>query len=333
MQTDKLSQDAASAQMGQIMDEYLELANRGERPNIEEYAERYPDLADVIHKMLPAMQVMQTSDTLDETGEQQISDEIRPEGPLGDFRIVRELGRGGMGVVYEATQISLGRTVALKVLPFAAAMDDRQLQRFKNEAQAAASLHHPHIVPVFGVGCERGVHYYAMQLIEGQTLATVIGELSKHDAQGTPSSSAPSDHDSGLADQAQISTKTIAALSTAHSSNTREYFRSVARLTRQAATALEHAHQAGVIHRERETGEPHSRPARRNLDYRLRLGSSTKRRPFDHDRRSHGNAAVHESRTALAKRVTVDHRTDIYSLGATLYELLTASAGLQRCRP
>ena len=93
---------------------------------------------------------------------------------LGDFRIIREVGRGGMGVVYEAEQISLGRRVALKVLPFAATMDPKQLQRFHNEAKAAASLHHEHIVPVYAVGCERGVHYYAMQFIDGTTLAEVI---------------------------------------------------------------------------------------------------------------------------------------------------------------
>ena len=99
------------------------------------------------------------------------------EGVLGDFRIVREIGRGGMGVVYEAEQISLKRRVALKVLPFAAVLDQKQLQRFKNEAQAAASLKHPNIVGVHSVGCERGVHYYAMEYIEGQTLAQVIDEL------------------------------------------------------------------------------------------------------------------------------------------------------------
>src|SRR5437879_4735015 len=87
------------------------------------------------------------------------------------------MGRGGMGVVYEAVQISLGRRVALKVLPFAATLDPKQLQRFKNEAQAAAQLHHTSIVPVYAVGCERGVHYYAMQYIEGQTLAEVIADL------------------------------------------------------------------------------------------------------------------------------------------------------------
>ena len=115
--------------------------------------------------------------------------DLCPEGPLGDYRILREVGRGGMGVVYEAVQISLGRQVALKVLPFAATLDAKQLQRFKNEAQAAAQLHHTNIVPVYGVGNERGVHYYAMQFIDGQSLADVIarmGQSPQTDAQHLP---------------------------------------------------------------------------------------------------------------------------------------------------
>src|SRR5262249_19020911 len=97
--------------------------------------------------------------------------------PLGDFRLIREIGRGGMGVVYEAEQLSLGRRVAVKVLPFAATLDPKQLHRFNNEAHAAAHLPPPTIVPVHSVGCERGVHFYAMQHIEGQSLAALIGEL------------------------------------------------------------------------------------------------------------------------------------------------------------
>ncbi len=96
---------------------------------------------------------------------------------LGDFVLEREIGRGGMGVVYEARQLSLQRRVALKVLPFASVLDAKQIARFRNEAQAAAQLHHPHIVPVFAVGIERGVHYYAMQLVEGRPLDQVIEEL------------------------------------------------------------------------------------------------------------------------------------------------------------
>src|SRR5579884_1368281 len=91
---------------------------------------------------------------------------LSSDGCLGDFRLVREVGRGGMGVVYEAEQVSLERRVALKVLPLAATMDPRSLQRFKNEAKAAASLKHEHIVSVYGVGAERGVHYYAMEFVE-----------------------------------------------------------------------------------------------------------------------------------------------------------------------
>src|SRR5262249_35108235 len=115
-------------------------------------------------------------------------DGLQPEAPLGDFRLVREIGRGGMGVVYEAVQMSLGRRVALKVLPFASALDARQLQRFHNEAHAAAQLHHTNIVPVYSVGGERGVHFYAMQFIEGRSLAALVRELRRcTDSEGTTS--------------------------------------------------------------------------------------------------------------------------------------------------
>src|SRR5262249_10926232 len=97
--------------------------------------------------------------------------------PLGDFQILREVGRGGMGIVYEVVQLSLGRRVALKVLPFASTLDARQLASFHNEAQAAAHRHHGNIVPVFATGSERGVHYYAMQFIQGHTLASLIDSL------------------------------------------------------------------------------------------------------------------------------------------------------------
>src|SRR5262249_26892162 len=106
-----------------------------------------------------------------ESGEENLG-----RGLLGDFKILREVGRGGMGVVYEAEQISLNRRVALKGLPLAATLDPRQLERFRHEARAAGLLHHAHIVPVYGVGCERGIHYYAMQLIDGCSVAAVIGE-------------------------------------------------------------------------------------------------------------------------------------------------------------
>src|SRR4029077_9793733 len=120
--------------------------------------------ADQLSRLLPAVQALAALDKSGQSGSFPAHDSDPASGVLGDFQIIREVGRGGMGIVYEAEQISLCRKVALKVLPFAAAMDPKQLQRFKNEAQAAAQLHHTNIVPVFGVGCERGVHYYAMQL-------------------------------------------------------------------------------------------------------------------------------------------------------------------------
>ena len=159
--------------VGRVADEFVDRLDRGERPDIEEYVRRHPEFAVVLRDVLSALQLMRQSVPAPAAP-------VDPEAPadrsgcLGDFRIVREVGRGGMGVVYEAEQISLGRRVALKVLPFAAALDPKQLARFKVEAQAAAHLHHPHIVPIFAVGSDRGVHYYAMQFIEGRTLAELI---------------------------------------------------------------------------------------------------------------------------------------------------------------
>jgi serine/threonine protein kinase len=105
---------------------------------------------------------------------------------LGDFRILMEVGRGGMGVVFEAEQVSLGRRVALKLLSAAAVGSPTAVQRFHNEARAAAGLDHPHVVKVFGVGCERGVHYIAMQFIDGRTLADLI-----RDRRGVPATGGP----------------------------------------------------------------------------------------------------------------------------------------------
>jgi len=163
-------------------DDFTQRLNRGEQPDIEEYAVRYPQIAAVLRQVLPALQLLRIPTPADSGGKSRVwgddaEENIQPAGTLGDFRILREVGRGGMGIVYEAEQISLGRQVALKVLPFATTLDAKQLQRFKNEAHAAAHLQHQNIVPVYFVGCERGVHFYAMQFVEGQTLAALIQEL------------------------------------------------------------------------------------------------------------------------------------------------------------
>jgi len=97
---------------------------------------------------------------------------------VGDYRILREVGRGGMGIVYEAEQVSLGRRVALKVLPANLLSDPRQVRRFEREARSAAKLHHTNIVPVFGVGQAEGLHFIVMQFISGRSLSEIIRELS-----------------------------------------------------------------------------------------------------------------------------------------------------------
>jgi len=102
------------------------------------------------------------------------ADQISAGRQFDGYSIVREAGRGGMGIVYEAVQTSTSRRVALKVLPFAASLDSRQLQRFQNEAHAASHLHHPHIVPVYDVQCAGSMHFYTMQFIEGASLATLL---------------------------------------------------------------------------------------------------------------------------------------------------------------
>src|SRR5262249_47457885 len=154
-------------------------------------------------------------------------------GQIGEFRLLREIGRGGMGVVYEAHQASLNRRVALKVLPFVAALDPKQLQRFQNEAQAAAPLHHTNIVPVYAVGCERGVHYYAMQYIEGQSVAALIQELralsrqpSRESARQVAKEQEPQD-EQGEAHREKTASTPVAAISTIRSTKLPVFFRTV----------------------------------------------------------------------------------------------------------
>jgi WD40 repeat protein/tetratricopeptide (TPR) repeat protein len=161
----------------QLAEEFAERYRRGEQPRLEEYVERLPEMADEIREMFPALVEV-------EQVEEDARDDAPPPPPavprlreLGDYRIVREVGRGGMGVVYEAEQISLSRRVALKVLPDHVVGDRKALQRFRREAKAAARLHHTNIVPVFEVGREGDVAYYTMQFIEGQALDQVIHEL------------------------------------------------------------------------------------------------------------------------------------------------------------
>src|SRR5262249_22073681 len=143
------------ALLGRLADEFADRYRKGERPSLKEYIDRYPDLAEQIREFFPAMaEIEQVKEDRGEAKEEEVAERATPFQKLGDFRIIREIGHGGMGVVYEAEQVSLGRHVALKVLPRKMLVDRKARHRFEREAKAAAKLHHTNIVPVFGVGEE-----------------------------------------------------------------------------------------------------------------------------------------------------------------------------------
>jgi serine/threonine protein kinase len=316
--------------LAQALEDYLAAVTAGTAPPREEFLARHPDLAEDLDACLAALRFIGRAarGPLSAVGGGEVLPPAGPEGEpasgvLGDFRIVREVGRGGMGIVYEAVQISLGRRVALKVLPFAATMDPRQLQRFHNEARAAASLDHPHIVHVHAVGCERGVHYYAMRFIDGQTLAGVIAELRQRSGRPVPTEEQPTTpHIPGqLAPAAETAPR--AAASTERARLDRAHYRRVAELGVQAAEALDHAHQLGIVHRDVKPANllVDGRGGLWVTDFGLAHIQSDSRLTMTGD--LVGTLRYMSPEQALAKRVVIDHRTDVYSLGATLYELLT----------
>jgi serine/threonine protein kinase len=312
---------SVEALVGQVADEFTQRLNRGEQPSVEEYAEKHPEIADVLREVLPALGLLRWPDM-----EAALADgDPNLAAPLGDFRLVREIGRGGMGVVYEARQLSLNRPVAVKVLPFAAALDPRRLQRFKKEALAAASLHHEHIVPVYFVGCERGVHFYAMQFIEGRSLAAIIAELRRVASQEPADlqRTVPYAFPVGAPPGGGADTSPQGALATEGSTRSPEYFYSVARLGLEAAKGLEHAHQEVVWHRDIKPANllVDSRGSLWIADFGLAQMRSDTQLTLSGE--LVGTIRYMSPEQALANRVPVDQRTDVYSLGATLYELLT----------
>ena len=319
----------ANPRLLEAVREYQAAIDAGRKPNRRDFLARYADVAGELADCLDGLDFVHSAAS-HLTGSdvpkssRPASELLNPEQPLGDFRLVREIGRGGMGIVYEAVQLSLGRRVALKVLPFAATLDPRQLQRFKTEAQAAAQLHHGHIVPVFFVGSERNVHFYAMQYIEGQTLAALIADLHHQ----SPKFMGPMGRMRPISpiEVSDFSKESMgpgaATIASQHSTDSRAFFRTVAQLGVQAAEALEHAHQMGIIHRD-------VKPANLLLDQRGCLWITDfglARVQTDAGATITGDIVgtvrYMSPEQALGKPL-IDQRTDVYSLGATLYELLT----------
>jgi serine/threonine protein kinase/tetratricopeptide (TPR) repeat protein len=333
-------------QMAQALKEYLASLEGGARLDPKVFAARFPELGEELYDHLMNLELMQRA-----------ASDMRPMAcsnslqlvaqTLGDFHILREVGRGGMGVVYEAVQLSLGRRVALKILAQSGEVDEKRLKRFKNEVLAAAQLHHPNIAPVYAVGCEGGLHYFAMQFIEGQTLAAVMALLRDRVAinlwcrTGADAPTVTLNHDgSPPADAgdtpypgpygATTPDRDLPAieLSNQYCLHRRAYHRMVARIGIEAALALEHAHQLGVIHRDIKPGNlmlDHSGHLW-VTDFGLaRLASEvgpTVTGDFI------GTLRYMSPEQALARRGLLDQRTDIYSLGATLYELATLKPAL-----
>jgi serine/threonine protein kinase len=334
-----------------VLEEYLALVKVGRRPTREEFLSQHPAQSAALAECLEGLEfILSAAPQIVKTDEGQsgISDVMKlfdPTTRLGDFRIIREVGRGGMGVVYEAQQVSLGRRVALKVLPLGASLDPRQRQRFQLEAQAAAHLQHPHIVPVYAVGSDQGVHYYSMQFIEGRSLAEVAKQMrmEAEELQSRASGDGLACGEAELPGSTTVDASPLAAAangqetsagqpsSSEHSGLTpgpgsstrnREFCRTIARLGIQAADALEHAHALGVIHRD-------IKPANLLIDGtgELWVTDFGLARFLDDSGMTRtgdllGTLAYMSPEQALGRR-DVDHRSDIYSLGATLYELLT----------
>jgi serine/threonine-protein kinase len=357
-------------QVGALAEEYLARHRQGLKPSVESYAAAHPELADEIRRLFPALLMMEELKPAsgDATGSFDGTAVVvrgaRLER-LGDFRILREVGRGGMGVVYEAEQESLGRRVALKVLTGHQLPNPAHLRRFEREARAAARLHHTNIVPVFGVGEQDGLHYYVMQFIQGLGLDDVISELTRlrtgapEDGQAeAPSPDAltataiarslmtdhfvlaprtgdvPSEAEPTRADDSgkppASSSSEVALASSGLSSVAHpdaRYFRSVARIGLQVSRALEYAHSQGIFHRD-------VKPSNLLLDVQgaAWVADFGLAKAVEGENLTHTGDIVGTIRYMAPERFRgkCDARSDVYALGLTLYEMLALRPAFDR---
>ncbi len=225
-----------------------------------------------------------------------------PLGTLGDYTLHRQIGRGGMGVVYEAWENSMDRRVALKVLPPGVAADERALQRFVREAKTAGQLNHQNVVSVYGMGLKEQTPYYSMEYVEGETLVQIISRIKE----GEPES------ETAFGKRDDI-----------------RYFANLAETFAAAADGLQHAHSKGVIHRDIKPSNLilDSNGHLRILDFGLARLEGQESLTISGD--FLGTVLYMSPEQAMAKRIRIDHRTDIYSLGATIYEMLALNPPFQ----
>ena len=337
-----------------LADEYSARLRSGESPSIEEFVSRAPEHQAAIRSLFPTIAVMEQISLQEHLDRRSKRHPLASQDRLGDFRIVREIGRGGMGIVYEAEQRSLQRRVALKVLGTGIAESPHQLERFQREAEAVARLHHTNIVQVYGNGEEAGTHFFAMQFIDGVTLSDAI-EFQRRQSPGEPiqeprpasSTIEPTDATlitdlarngeaaSACAESEWTEQKPSDPPGTTMSSatrlkqvtdglfsqiNTLPFFRRVARLAAQVADALDYAHQHGVLHRD-------IKPSNVMLDrtggvWIMDFGLVKIVESQDLTRTGE---IVGTLRYMAPEQLNgqASSATDIYSLGLTLYELLT----------
>jgi serine/threonine protein kinase/WD40 repeat protein len=337
--------ESAPDLISNLAHEFAERYRRGERPALSEYTAQHPELAAQIRELFPALAIMEQLGSV--AGEAPVASAAHTAVPrqLGEYRILREIGRGGMGIVYEAVQESLGRHVALKVLPLHQLLARTHLERFEREAKAAARLHHTNIVPVFGTGVHDGIHYYAMQFIQGQALDTVLHEvrhlrggdakpsgapvtasIAKGLMTGDLTADAPPAAElppgSPTASPSSTATATLPGNGQSELTGTSEtrYFAGVARVGIQVAEALAYAHGQGLVHRD-------IKPSNLLLDTQgitWITDFGLVKDESGSDLTTPGDIVGTIRYIAPERfREQGDARSDIYSLGATLYEMLT----------